>query len=110
MNPRKRVESMKARCKNDARHWIHNVREDKEPTAEYLSSWANNVDRRFKSFDELEANGTKEQTFAYDDAQNRYSAKDKAKIQGHLARGRGSGGGYERRADDDHKRQRRGDR
>ena len=110
MNPARRVESMKDRCKYDARHWIHNVREDKEPTAKYLVSWANNADRRWRSFDELEENGTKEMTYAYEHAQNRFSAKDKVKIQGHLARGRGSGGGYDRRADDDHKRQRRGDR
>ena len=98
---------MKDRCKADVRHWIHQVREEKEPTAEYLCSWANNADRRYKSFDELEDNGTKEQSYAYEDPRNRFTPKDKAKIQGHLARGQGSTGGYDRRSDDDNKRRRR---
>ena len=98
-NPQWRLKNMEDRCKDQPNHWVHNIREYKEPTSSHLCSWNNACYRRHKTFDELEANGTKEMTYAYDDAQNRYSERDMRAITKHNRRYEGSGG--------DGKRQRR---
>ena len=97
---------MKERCKAQPLHWVHQLREDREPTAKHLVSWENNCDRRFVTFNQLEENGTMEKTFAYDNPVNKYSAKDKRKIQSNNRRYHGSGGDGRDFRDDD-KRQRR---
>ena len=72
---------MKERCLLTPSHWVHSVRGEYEPTSTYLMSWNNNCDRRYVTFDELEENGTREMSYAYDNALNRYTPADKAKIR-----------------------------
>ena len=98
---------MKDRCQAAPTHWVHSVRGENEPTSTYLVSWTNNCDRRYVTFDELEDNGTKEMTYAYDSPQNRYSQEDKRKIRQNDRRYNQGSGGY---SGDDRgdKRQRRG--
>jgi len=97
---------MKERCQAQPTHWVHQVRGEKEPTSQHLFSWEDNCDRRYVNFDTLEGNGTKEMSYAYDNAVNRYSHEDKRKIQKHNRRYQGSGG-YGRDVRDNDKRQRR---
>ena len=97
---------MKERCLLTPSHWVHSVRGEYEPTSTYLISWTNNCDRRYVTFDELEENGTREMSYAYDNALNRYSPADKAKIRQNDRRYQGSGGDSGNDRGD--KRQRRG--
>ena len=101
---------MKHRMETKPKHWIHDVRADKEPTEELMVSWSNGFDRRDVTFDQLVANGTTPGTYAYQMTRNRYTADDKYEIRKHSARyggGRGSGGYQRDQRDGDAKRQRR---
>ena len=105
-NPEYRVRAMKKRCASVPNHWVHTVQGETVPTAKYLMSWNNNCNRRYVNFDELVENGTKEGTYAYNDAQNLYSARDKRKIWQNDSRYGQRGDGARDRDGD--KRQRRG--
>ena len=108
LNPEQRIMSMQKRLKKDFSHWVHYVRADREPNSEYLMSWANNADRRCKTFTELEENSTPTGTYAYDHIMNRYTQEDKRQMRKHASRYQASGsGGYDRHYDRDNKRRRR---
>ena len=98
---------MQKRCQAQPTHWVHQVRGEREPTAQQLVSWGNNCDRRFVTFDQLEENGTKEGTYAYDDWRNLFTERDKRKMRENDRRYQGSGGDGARGYGGD-KRQRRG--
>ena len=106
-NPEYRVKIMKIRCESQPSHWVHNVRGNSEPNSKHLMSRGNNCNRRYVTFDELEENGTKEGTYAYDDWKNLFSDRDRRAKREHESRYHGSGGDGSRGYGGD-KRQRRG--